>query len=152
MKKIIDYFRKFKAVILKIVMCKTAGKNDTNYILSPTCQISNLDKIYKQYFSFRRNGTFVEVGAQDGEYSSNTSCLADADWSGFYIEPVPEYFELCKKRHAKNKRVKVFRKAISESNGVETLFIGGPLSTMDPKMLDLFASFDWAKGHHKGIR
>ncbi|MFQ5681793.1 MAG: FkbM family methyltransferase [Candidatus Binatia bacterium] len=120
------------------------------YTLSPTCQIPGLDRIYEQTFSIQKAGTFVEIGAFDGDYASNTSCLADAGWFGIYVEPVPAYYELCKARHAKNERVQVFNIAIGDSNESKTLYLGGPLSTMDPEMVDLFATLDWAKGYHKG--
>lgn len=125
-------------------------RSDTDYIMPPTCQIPNLSAIYKQYFSFRRDGTFVEVGAFDGEYSSNTCGLADAGWFGFYVEPIPKFFELCKARHAKNEHVKAFRYAIGDTHENKTLHIGGPLSTLNPKILDTFSHIDWAKGHFKG--
>jgi len=125
-------------------------RSNTDYIMSPTCQIPNLDTIHKQYFSFRRDGTFVEIGAFDGEYVSNTSGLADAGWSGFYIEPVPKFFELCKARHAKNEQVGVFRHAIGDTRGFMTLHVGGPLSTLNSKIRDTFDHIDWAKGYFKG--
>lgn len=72
------------------------------YNFSPTCQITGLDEIYKKYFGDKENGVFVEVGAFDGETHSNTSGLADAGWIGLYIEPVPEYADMCRERHKNN--------------------------------------------------
>jgi hypothetical protein len=55
------------------------------YTLSATCQIQNLSWIYEMFFAHKKDGTFVEVGAFDGDYASNTSCLADMGWRGHYI-------------------------------------------------------------------
>ena len=44
-------------------------------------------------------GTFVEIGAYDGESFSNTSFLADLGWNGLYVEPVPKFAALCRARH-----------------------------------------------------
>ncbi len=122
----------------------------TGYQASKTCQIPGLAQIYEQYLGFKTDGTFVEVGAFDGEYVSNTSNLADLGWYGHYIEPVPDHAAACRKRHAKNKNTKVFDLAIAEKDGEATIHVGGPLSTMDPESLRLYQTFDWAQGYHSG--
>jgi FkbM family methyltransferase len=120
------------------------------YQLSATCQIPGLADIYHEHLGLRGDGTFVEVGAFDGEYVSNTSGLADAGWRGFYLEPVPDHAEKCRQRHRRNRNVRVFQLAIGEKEGVATLHVGGPLTTADPKMLELFNGLEWAKGFHRG--
>jgi len=116
------------------------------YPLSPTCQIPNLAIIYELYFGRRTDGCFVEVGAFDGDYVSNTSGLADIGWSGFYIEPVPKYFERCVKRHESNTAVTVSRYAVGAQAGKVEINVGGPLSTISDDMRLNFDSLDWAKG------
>ena len=69
--------------------------------LSQSCQLPLLLHFYKRYLP--QTGTFVEVGAFDGEAFSNTSCLADAGWTGNYIEPIPDYASKCAARHANNR-------------------------------------------------
>lgn len=115
------------------------------YKFSPTCQISDLNIIYEQYFDRRTDGCFVEVGAFDGEYASNTSGLADIGWLGFYIEPVPRYFEKCFARHRDNKNITVGRHAIGPKKGKVTMNVGGALSTISDEMRENFESLDWAK-------
>ena len=100
------------------------------YKLSSTCQIPNLDKIYEKYFGTRL-GTFVEVGAFDGESVSNTSCLADAGWKGYYIEPVKDHYEQCVNRHKKNINVKVSNFAIGTQEGLVPVYCSGIVSTLD---------------------
>ena len=120
------------------------------YKLSPTCQVPKLDIIYEQYFGRRTDGFFVEVGAYDGEYASNTSGLADIGWTGHYIEPVPEYFQRCKARHARNKSITVSQCAIGAESGQVEINVGGPLSTIRDEMKQNFESLDWAKGNFTG--
>ena len=114
------------------------------YPLARTCQIPNLSFLYEQYFGRRRNGSFVEVGAFDGEYASNTSGLADVGWKGLYVEPVPEFFEKCRTRHKKNAGVQVINTAVGDSEGQLSIHVGGPLSTASDNMLENFRSLAWA--------
>lgn len=97
------------------------------------------------YFGERRDGTFVEVGAHDGEFASNTSCLADLGWRGFYIEPVPRYAEACRRRHAKNPNVTVSEIGIGDRSERTTIHIGGALSTLRPDSKSNYQKLDWSK-------
>lgn len=109
------------------------------YNLSPTCQIPDLDKIYLKYFGSKK-GTFVEVGAFDGESVSNTSCLADAGWNGFYIEPVKEHFNQCVNRHKNNKKIKVSNYAIGTEVGYKPVYCSGIVSTLDKEQANIVSS------------
>ena len=115
------------------------------YPLAESCQLPKLSLIYEQYFGKRFHGLFVEVGAFDGEYVSNTSGLSDIGWSGLYFEPVPKFFEKCKARHAKNKNVRVVNTAVGDHEGIVTIHEGGPLSTISRDMQENFKGLDWAK-------
>lgn len=110
---------------------------------SATCQITGLDEIYKKYFSDRENGVFVEVGAFDGETHSNTSGLADAGWHGLYIEPVPEYADMCRERHKNNNVIVVDNMAGAEWCNRQ-LKVAGELSTSidDPGAMYKSAGLD----------
>jgi len=110
------------------------------YTLSLTCQIPELDKIYSKYFGKDTNRVFVEVGAFDGESVSNTSCLADAGWKGFYIEPVKEHFEQCVKRHSTNKSIRVSNYAIGTEVGYLPVYCSGIVSTMDRDQAKMVSS------------
>lgn len=115
------------------------------YNISSTCQIPKLDFLYEKYFGKIDNGVFVEVGAYDGEYVSNTSCLADLGWKGHYIEPVPEYFNKCSKRHKKNRLTKVSNFAVGAYNGKVQINVSGPMSTIDKKTEQVFKKLPWSK-------
>lgn len=55
--------------------------------------------VYNNYFRGKRGGTFVEIGAYDGEKFSNCVALEDSmDWTGVCVEPLPRQFEAMKKR------------------------------------------------------
>lgn len=89
------------------------------YNIPEDCQIPHLGRFYTETFGNKFDGTFVEIGAYDGESMSNTCFLADMGWKGFYFEPVKDYYEKCKLRH-KDNNVEVFNKAIGK--GKETTF------------------------------
>ncbi|XP_076069831.1 protein Star-like [Oratosquilla oratoria] len=64
----------------------------------------------KEYFEGKKGGTFVELGAGDGEYRSYTLELEkDFDWRGLLIEPNIELYD---------RLLKKGRKAVSTNNCV----------------------------------
>lgn len=91
-----------------------------------SCQIPGLAQIYEEHFGSRTHGSFVEVGAFDGESYSNTSFLADLGWQGIYIEPV--FWEQCMWRHRKN-AVHVYRVACGAAAGQVVMCVAGALSS-----------------------
>lgn len=54
------------------------------------------DALLWQIFPNARDGFFIEVGAFDGRYLSNTLSFEEQGWRGLCIEPHPDYFELCR--------------------------------------------------------
>lgn len=86
------------------------------------------DKILK-YFNYK-NGYFIEVGAHDGLYWSNTYFLEKAlNWDGLLIEPIKQQYEKCKK----NRRVKTLRYALisdTDTDRVKTLKFAGAMSVI----------------------
>lgn len=122
------------------------------YTLPTKCQISNLSSIYENLFGINKiDGTFVEVGAYDGETFSNTSGLADMGWVGLYIEPIPEYAQNCINRHAKNKVV-VANCAVGTETKILELHVGGTLTTSLPDQVRIYDEIEWAKNHHHGLK
>lgn len=142
--KLHDIFNRKKR---SFVIQKATKINTYEYQLSESNQIPNLHVLYKLFLGFRLNGFFVEFGAYDGEYASNTSGLADLGWKGLFIEPVYEYFKECSKRHRKNE-VKILNLAVGECNSVVKISKGGALSSISQDVIDKFNSFSWAKGFH----
>jgi len=117
------------------------------YRISNTCQVPKLDFLYEKYFGQTDNGIFVEVGAYDGDYVSNTSCLADLGWKGHYIEPVPKYYNKCINRHKQNRHTKVSNFAIGAYNGRIQINVSGPMSTIDKETEKVFKNLAWSKDH-----
>lgn len=113
------------------------------YNISKECQVKELNEIYLKYFGYPSTGFFVEVGAYDGEFVSNTSFLADIGWRGLYIEPVYEYYLKCLKRHESND-VTVANVAVGLEEGEVKMFRGETLSTLNPEQVERYKEIDWA--------
>ena len=59
--------------------------------------------IYRQSLNFK-NGTYIELGANDGAFQSNTKWLEDEfQWNGILIEPSIVGYESCLKTRPNNK-------------------------------------------------
>ena len=61
------------------------------------------DCLLAQFFHFKERGFFVDVGAFDGVYLSNSYCFEQLGWSGVCVEALPEYFELCVNNRSRSK-------------------------------------------------
>ena len=110
---------------------RLAARGGKSFYAQPhACQLPVLGGLYEIMFGERADGTFVEVGAYDGETYSNTSCLADLGWRGVYVEPVPSSCARCRQRHAANPRVSVIECAVGAADGTATLWQNGPCSTL----------------------
>ncbi|MBV8392638.1 MAG: FkbM family methyltransferase [Alphaproteobacteria bacterium] len=101
-----------------------------------SCQIPILGGLYEALFGSRTDGTFVEVGAFDGETYSNTSCLADLGWHGLYIEPVGARWWQCRERHRRNPRVSTLNCAIGPEAAMIRLWESGPKTSGSPLLVD----------------
>lgn len=54
--------------------------------------------VYYEFFKDKKNGTFVDIGAYDGKYFSNTYFFEkQLGWNGICIEPINEIFQRLKK-------------------------------------------------------
>lgn len=120
------------------------------YNVKKDCQITGLNEIYNNLFGYKENGTFIEIGANDGQSFSNTCFLADIGWHGVYVEPIKEYYQKCKTRHENNKNISVINKAISSKDHEITIYKGGVLSTASKKAYDNFKKMSWASNHFSG--
>lgn len=121
-----------------------------------TCQIKNLGQIYEKIFGCTTTGTFVEVGAFDGEWFSNTNFLADLGWKGIYIEPHVESFKLCFNRHYYNYNTEVICCAIGteekEIDIYKSFSTSAPdnnlafsyLTTSDTQQIERIPQIDWS--------
>lgn len=111
------------------------------YNVSESCQIKNLNDIYVKFFGYPSKGFFVEVGAYDGEFVSNTSCLADHGWGGLYVEPINEFYLKCLDRHSSNDVI-VANVAIGVEEKNVIIYKGDTLSTLDQAQVKRYNEID----------
>src|SRR5579872_770277 len=99
--------------------------------------------VHENYFFFHRDGVFVDIGAHDGVFLSNTYFFEkEMGWKGICIEPIPEVFEQLKA----NRSAVCVQGCISDQTGdKEFLRISGPvpvemlsglIDKYDPRHLD----------------
>ena len=88
----------------------------SNFTDTKTSQVSELHKIYDEYFDSDKDGFFVEVGAYDGHRWSNTTSLIESDWSGILIEPIDRYFKSCQERYKGNRKIQIYNCCIGWEN------------------------------------
>jgi len=93
------------------------------------CQIDPgmLAEIYADWFY--RPSTFLEIGAFDGIEWSNTWCLAALGWKGVYVEPHPEYAQLCRDNH-KDHDVQIVETAVGLGEGPVDLYVRDATSSI----------------------
>jgi len=116
------------------------------YPQQETCQIPELGFLLEKFFGQRDVGTFVEIGAHDGIYVSNTWGLAERGWQGWMVEPVSELAAKCRSNHEVHEGVKVFEQAIGSIGTTElTLFVANALTTANSDLFREYASVPWAK-------
>jgi FkbM family methyltransferase len=115
------------------------------YSPPPTCQIPELADLYRLFLGARHEGLFVEVGAYDGVSFSNSSCLADAGWSGILIEPIPAFADLCRERYRGNQRIEVVHCAAGAEQREIEISVAGPFTTTNADVMKSYATIDWAK-------
>jgi FkbM family methyltransferase len=73
----------------------------------------------------REHGTFIELGAYDGVYHSNTLCLErDFGWTGWLIEAVPQYAAAAQKV----RRAKVVDVVVGPDESQRMFFVGNQWS------------------------
>jgi FkbM family methyltransferase len=117
------------------------------YNISSSCQISELGEIYSKYFPNIKDGTFIEVGAYDGNEFSNTSCLSDIGWNGLYIEPIEEFYIRCLNRHRNNK-VFVENCSVGSFEGEIDIYVNGAVTTSSEKLIKTYYDVGWISNHN----
>jgi FkbM family methyltransferase len=114
--------------------------------VSNSCQVKNLNDIYLKYFLSVNSGTFVEVGAYDGQEFSNTSCLSDIGWKGLYIEPVIEFYNRCLARH-KNNNISFENCSIGTIEKEIDIFVNGAITTTSLDQVKTYYDIGWSDKH-----
>lgn len=124
---------------------KSSSDESLYYPQVPDCQIATISHLYSQFLGNHEDGTFVEVGANDGLLVSNTWGLAVRQWRGVLVEPVPALASACRKNHRTHPKVTVAEVAVGDGSQSEiSLSIAGAFTTANPSQLSEYASNEWS--------
>jgi len=117
------------------------------YPQQPTCQIPHLWWLYTRFLGDRERGFFVEIGAYDGIFVSNTWGLTERGWTGLMVEPVPRLALACAASHARHPNVRVIQQAVGPEGVDEiTLMLAETLTTANTEVFGEYSKVDWASG------
>jgi len=95
------------------------------YKQSLSCQIVSLREIYLKAFGEKKDGFYVDVGAHDGYYCSNTWGLAMAGWRGVCFEPMPLLAAKARAIYSTMPKVDIVEAAVGDHEGFATLYTDG---------------------------
>lgn len=95
---------------------------------------NNEERVILDYFK-NFTGTLLSVGENDGKTLSNSLALIERGWSAALVEPAPAAFLPLVQLHETNKNVFCYGVAISDKNGLETLYESGTHLNKDDKAL-----------------
>jgi len=111
------------------------------YSLNKKYSQSGQDAFVINFFQSKRNGVFVDIGANDGITGSNTYFLEkELDWSGICFEPIPNIFDILNK----NRNCIKIMAGVSDKNSIEKFtciegysnMLSGMTKEYDPRHLD----------------
>jgi FkbM family methyltransferase len=96
--------------------------------------------ILNNVLSYKTNGTFIEVGANDGKTGSFTYNLAELGWYGLNFEPVPRLYNECCLNHQNHKNVKNFQLGLGETSKEAIIIDANTLSTIDSDIIETYTN------------
>ena len=103
-----------------------------------------LHTILYEILSYKKDGIFVEIGANDGKTGSFTYNLANIGWKGIYCEPIPKLYQKCINNHINNKNVKIVPYGCSDKEETLQILEAGTLSSIDDTTINFNESNnDW---------
>ena len=140
------YFNKVLGLANLRIIRKPSSSDFTFFDPHISCQIPYLGFIYERVFGPTPVGSLVEVGAYDGEYLSNSSCLLERGWSGLLIEPVPMYAQSCRELYSGRNDISIHQSAVGEAEATVTMHFMGTMSTISPELKEEISRRPWAKG------
>lgn len=98
--------------------------------------LNNLDRKLEFYLDFD-NGTFLEVGANDGYKQSNTYYFERIrNWQGVLIEPIPMLYEQCRKRREKSQVYNYICSNAEDSGSTKTIRYADLMSLVEGSLKD----------------
>ena len=90
------------------------------------------DKHVLEYYSQKKDGYFVEIGAYDGVAFSNTYALELLGWKGICVEPLPSRYESL----VKNRTCKTYNLAVDKVGGQSLEFVVADMLSGDLTRID----------------
>lgn len=135
-----------RARLLRALTPANPSSQKAFYTQVDTCQIPSLWFLLERFFGKKTEGTFVEIGGYDGYTFSNTWGLAERDWSGLIVEPLPELAAACRVKHAEHNGISVIESAVgAPGQSSITLYRGDSLTTANKDQFAEYASVEWAR-------
>lgn len=86
---------------------------------------NNEQQVILDYFGEHFKGTFLDLGANDGETLSNTRALALNGWGGVLVEASPDVAAKATELYQGNDKVKVVNIAVADYTGTIKFFESG---------------------------
>ncbi len=71
--------------------------------------------LYENFFTDKKDGFFIDIGAHNGIHLSNTYFFENLGWSGFCFEPIPTVFNELQK----NRKCNLINCALSNKKGFD---------------------------------
>lgn len=123
-----------------------------DYTIPSDCQVKDLNKIYLDYFGYKTDGFFVDVGAYDGVTASNTFGLVVAGWEGISYEAVPDFYRRCAENYIGYPKVKCINTVVGDRSGYVEFTVAGMISTYNEHHLKTeYWGPDYAWGKKVGL-
>jgi len=141
------------ARLLLPAVTQSPSNRDVYYLQQPTCQIPDLWHLLSFFLGERTGGLFVEVGAYDGVFASNSWGVAQRGWRGLMIEPIPNLAQACRRNHAERRNIEVIETAIGgPALSSVSLELAGTLTTANVDVVAEYGVVEWAKGSLTGAQ
>lgn len=114
------------------------------------------DFLLWKFFNYKKEGFFIDVGAFDGKYLSNSFSFEQAGWKGICVEPNPEIYELLENNRIHSKNI---NSACLDNNSIKSIMLKseswGYLSTInnsEEKELDIKQRYKKRGFEFKGFK
>jgi FkbM family methyltransferase len=86
------------------------------------------DALLWQIFKSKRDGFFIDAGAFDGKYLSNSFSFELEGWSGICVEAIPEFFEMCRRNRPRS--ISIHAACVAPGQGSTVQFEREPLGLL----------------------
>lgn len=95
------------------------------------------DMLAYLYFGTKKDGFYIDIGANDGKTFNNTFIFENLGWQGICVEPLPDVYRTLKQ----NRKCDCYNVAIAEESGESIEFINAigveMLSGLNSQMTDI---------------